>query len=349
MPSLLHPARSVSAALGAVVLAIGAGVLATAASVVSAAPAVAATGHNQVVTVQTSSPTATTGHIDLWQRTAGGALQHVWGPAPAFVGELGVGATRDNVARTPAGTFSLTQAFGNQPNNGTTMPYFQATRADWWDGEDASPNYNKHVHQAASPGPNSENLFTAGAVYAHAVVINYNMSPVRPGLGSAFFLHVSNGQPTAGCVSTPSPLLDQIMHWLRPSQSPVITIGVGSAALAYVNSQNVIAAAHNPIGSLDVVRSSAAGTITVAGWAVDPDRRGGPAQVELFLDRRRVRVVQTSVPRPDVAAHYHVGPDQGFQTTLSAPRGRHQVCAYADNVGMGTRNPGLRCVTLAVS
>ena len=42
---------------------------------------------------------------------------------------------------------------------------------------------------------------TPATCYSHAVVIDYNRFPVRAGAGSAFFLHVTNGQPTAGCVA----------------------------------------------------------------------------------------------------------------------------------------------------
>jgi L,D-peptidoglycan transpeptidase YkuD (ErfK/YbiS/YcfS/YnhG family) len=69
-------------------------------------------------------------------------------------------------------------------------------------------------------------------VYAHAVVINYNMNPVVKGAGSGFFLHVSDGLPTEGCVAIPADDLNVVMRWLDPAQHPVISIGVGSQALA---------------------------------------------------------------------------------------------------------------------
>jgi len=53
---------------------------------------------------------------------------------------------------------------------------------------------------------------------------------------SAIFLHVSNGGPTAGCVSVDSQLLDQILTWLDPSARPVIAIGT-AAQIAYSGPQ----------------------------------------------------------------------------------------------------------------
>jgi len=47
------------------------------------------------------------------------------------------------------------------------------------------------------------------------------------GAGSAFFLHITNGAPTAGCVATDRAALQSLMRWLQPAASPVIAIGVG--------------------------------------------------------------------------------------------------------------------------
>jgi L,D-peptidoglycan transpeptidase YkuD (ErfK/YbiS/YcfS/YnhG family) len=58
-------------------------------------------------------------------------------------------------------------------------------------------------------------------------VIDYNRSPVVQGAGSAFFLHVTVGQPTQGCVSIPLTTLANLMRWLKPAAHPRILIGVG--------------------------------------------------------------------------------------------------------------------------
>jgi L,D-peptidoglycan transpeptidase YkuD (ErfK/YbiS/YcfS/YnhG family) len=130
--------------------------------------------------------------------------------------------------------FTLTQAFGNQPSNGTRLPYFLAGVHDWWDENPASRTYNRHVRSAVSPGGSSENLYDAGHPYAHAVVINYNTNPIVKGAGSAFFLHVSYGAPTEGCVAIPESELNRVMRWLVPADHPVMSIGVGAAPLALV-------------------------------------------------------------------------------------------------------------------
>lgn len=185
----------------------------------------------QVVTVRAASSSATTARLDLWARNVNGTYRHVWGPAFAHIGSSGVGRTREGLSRTPAGVFGLTHAFGNQANNATKLPYFRAGTRDWWNENPRSAKYNSHVVQRSSPGGASENLYYTGRAYAHAIVIDYNMHPVVNGAGSGFFLHVSTGHATAGCVSVSSSKLDTVMRWLTPARRPRISIGVGSAAL----------------------------------------------------------------------------------------------------------------------
>jgi L,D-peptidoglycan transpeptidase YkuD (ErfK/YbiS/YcfS/YnhG family) len=189
----------------------------------------------QVVTVQAASSLSRVAVVRTWQLNADGQYVRVSGPFIAFVGWHGVGHTREGAERTPSGVFTLTQAFGNEANNGTRLPYFRAGPDDWWDEDPSSPRYNRHVISRYSPGVNSENLYYSGAVYAHAVVINYNMNPVIKGAGSGFFLHVSDGIPTHGCVAIPANDLNVVMRWLNPAEHPVISIGVGAQALTPVH------------------------------------------------------------------------------------------------------------------
>jgi L,D-peptidoglycan transpeptidase YkuD (ErfK/YbiS/YcfS/YnhG family) len=189
--------------------------------------------HRQVITVQATSSQSTVAVVRAWNWSEGRYVV-VFAPTLANVGVHGVGPTREGLGRTPTGVFTLTQAFGNQANNGTRLPYFRAGPDDWWDENPESPAYNRHVLSNVSPGGDSENLYDAGAVYAHAVVINYNTDPVVRGAGSGFFLHVSSGYPTAGCVAINARVLNEIMRWLRPADHPVISIGVGAVAVAPV-------------------------------------------------------------------------------------------------------------------
>jgi len=196
------------------------------------APVSAAQSPGQVITVQAATSRSVVAVVRAWKLKSDGMYVEVFGPVVADVGVHGVGPTSEGRGRTPAGVFSLTQAFGNEANNGTKLPYFRAGPDDWWDENPASRMYNRHVRSPVSPGGASENLYYAGAAYANAVVINYNTNRVIKGAGSGFFLHDSFYAPTQGCVAVPAKDLNWLMRWLRPSLHPAISIGVGANARA---------------------------------------------------------------------------------------------------------------------
>jgi L,D-peptidoglycan transpeptidase YkuD (ErfK/YbiS/YcfS/YnhG family) len=184
----------------------------------------------QVVTVVARSSSSTTATLTAWQKGPAGWTAVV-GPVTARIGAAGVGRASETTSRTPAGTFPLTEAFGRLADPGTALPYRVVDGNAWWVSDPASPLYNRFTECARASCPfdtsDGERLLDAGASYDHAVVIDYNRSPVVPGAGSAFFLHVTNGAATAGCVAVPEATLVAILRWLQPSARPLISIGVG--------------------------------------------------------------------------------------------------------------------------
>jgi L,D-peptidoglycan transpeptidase YkuD (ErfK/YbiS/YcfS/YnhG family) len=198
------------------------------------APSAAAGKPGQVVTVKAASGTATTATVEGWELTSTGAYRRVAGPIQAYVGAAGVGQAHEGSMRTPQGVFGLSQAFGIAANPGTALPWFQVDNSDWWDEDAQSARYNQHVRCAPGSCPFresvSEHLADYAVQYRYAVFFDYNVDPVMPGAGSGFFLHVANGQPTAGCVAVPQDSMVWLLRWLTPGQHPVISIGVGPAA-----------------------------------------------------------------------------------------------------------------------
>ncbi|STZ25375.1 L,D-transpeptidase family protein [Mycolicibacterium aichiense] len=213
-------------AVASVVMRIG---LAMLLSLLLAPTANAAPDSSQWIVVGVPAANATTGTLTAFQRV-GQDWKVVLGPTPAKVGELGVGAPADGVYRTPEGTFGFDQAFGRQPNPGTKMPYFQATDQDWWDEDPKSPGYNTHVRSGDQPSAIAENLYDSGPVYDYAVNITSNPNRI-PGKLAGIFLHVSDGDPTWGCVAIGRDEMRSILNWLDPAANPQITIGVGDPSL----------------------------------------------------------------------------------------------------------------------
>ncbi|WP_439032297.1 L,D-transpeptidase family protein [Gordonia terrae] len=184
---------------------------------------------NQMIVVTAPKASDTTATLTAFERGAEGSWKPVIGPTKAFLGSLGMGEPKDNVHRTPQGTFPLDQAFGREANPGTKLPYIKVDQQDWWDSNMKSPTYNTHVRQPQSPGGDSENLYNSGPVYDYAVNIAHNPQRI-PGRASAMFLHVTNGEPTMGCVAIERELMKQILVWLDPAKNPKITIGVNQGA-----------------------------------------------------------------------------------------------------------------------
>ena len=201
---------------------------------VTALPVLGPTGNaTQVVTVEAPSTSSTQAVVQAWQRV-GGRWQRFGGPVAAWVGSAGLTThPSETLAATPIGSFTLTQAFGRLANPGTALPYRQTTPADWWISQTPSPLYNTEQHCASncpfdtSARTVNEHLYYETPFYDYAVVIDYNRAPVVQHAGSAFFLHVTDGSPTAGCVSIDAADLVRIMRWLRPADHPRIVIGLG--------------------------------------------------------------------------------------------------------------------------
>lgn len=193
---------------------------------------------DQVVTVRVATASSTTGMLEGWRLDREtGDYRRVLGPSPVFVGEDGVGRASEYTARTPAGTFTLTESFGiGEPPRRTRLPYVPTTLSTWWVSDVTSPHYN--TMRTCTPGADcgfdqarSEQLGAIG-LYRPAIVIDYNRDPVVPGAGSAFFIHRSAGEPTQGCVSMDPQPLRRLLRWLRPTADPVVSIGVGDEAYA---------------------------------------------------------------------------------------------------------------------
>jgi hypothetical protein len=89
----------------------------------------------------------------------------------------------------------------------------------------------------------------------------------------------------------------------------------------------------SPIGSFDSA-TPAPGTISVGGWAIDPDT-ASPIAVHVYIDNVGAAITAGGY-RPDIAAYFApYGGNHGFNAALPASAGPHTVCIYAINVGVG--------------
>lgn len=138
-----------------------------------------------------------------------------------LVGSQGVGQASEYASRTPKGSYSLGFAFGTGGNPGTSLPYRQITNNSYWISDVNSPYYNTW-QEGEFGGNGNEHLAGYPIPYRYAITLNYNAGV---GNGSAFFLHCSNGSPTAGCVSVPT---DVMLTFMQRIHSGAHIINVNS-------------------------------------------------------------------------------------------------------------------------
>jgi L,D-peptidoglycan transpeptidase YkuD (ErfK/YbiS/YcfS/YnhG family) len=175
----------------------------------------------QVVLVKA---TGTRAQVTACARTSSGTYNRALGPYAGHVGTNGLaplGAKREGDGRTPRGAFPLRGGFGTAANPGTALPWMRVTARDVWVDDSASRLYNTHQVLPANGRWRSAEKLNIRA-YEYAQVIGYNEAR-KPGLGSAIFLHLDSGRPTAGCVSVPRAALLPLLRWQRPGSVMAIT------------------------------------------------------------------------------------------------------------------------------
>lgn len=206
----------------------------------------------QVIVVTAPSWSSTHATLRAYERDGDGGWRLVVDATPARLGWSGLylaDQRRQGTGKTPAGTFGIPSAFGRLKDPGTELPYRQFDRDDAWTYNPSRPaTYN--VFQDAPVSWNSygsyvEELWTYGMQYNYVAVMDYNLpdGPIRRGAdgirraaepantraGGGIFLHVSNGQSTAGCIAIPQRTMRDVLQWLDPDRKPVIVVGPESA------------------------------------------------------------------------------------------------------------------------
>lgn len=113
-------------------------------------------------------------------------------------------AKREGDGGTPAGLLRLVRVLYradrlSAPN--CNVPVEPIAPLDGWCDDVADPAYNKPVRLPFAPS--HEALWREDHVYDIIGVLDWNLSPVTRGRGSAIFFHVATSDyaPTAGCVA----------------------------------------------------------------------------------------------------------------------------------------------------
>ena len=97
-----------------------------------------------------------------------------------------------------------------------------------------------------------------------------------------------------------------------------------------------------PVANWDGL-SAAGSTVSLWGWAFDPDQLGAQVSVHVYVDGRWSGTA-TQVVRSDVGQVFPgAGSGHGFAYSASVAPGAHSVCVYAIDVDVTSRNTPLGC------
>ncbi len=151
-------------------------------------------------------------------------------PFQAGIGRNGFaipGAKREGDGQSPSGLFRLGKLFSYEKDANTKMPFIQTSPEDKWIDDPDSPDYNRYI-RGMTQAKSFENLKINSDEYKYCMVIEYNMHPVVKGIGSAIFLHLSQGEntnPSAGCIVITPRHMEQLLKWMKPELKPSILMG----------------------------------------------------------------------------------------------------------------------------
>lgn len=142
---------------------------------------------------------------------------------PCALGRSGIVAEKvEGDGGTPVGRFPVRRLFYRHDRMGRPHSLIPASPVQphqgWCDAVE-SPHYNRPVTLPSRY--RHEQLWRADGLYDLVLVIGHNDRPVRPGAGSAVFVHVAHPAmtPTEGCIAfTPEDLL-HILSVMRPGDA----------------------------------------------------------------------------------------------------------------------------------
>lgn len=122
----------------------------------------------------------------------------------AFVGKNGITDKKvEGDLKTPRGTFNIGISFGTYDKiNNKKIKYIKITPNLYWIDDSDSAYYNQLVDitKVQKDWKHAEHLAEYPIQYEYAIEIKTNPQN-KPNRGSAIFIHCSNGNQTAGCIS----------------------------------------------------------------------------------------------------------------------------------------------------
>ncbi len=137
---------------------------------------------------------------------------------------------KEGDGKSPAGVFSLTQAFGYatpEEMKSVKLPYVQCSTMVECVDDVKSTHYNTILARTNVAKPDwhsSEIMLMKDNEYSMGIVIDHNTPSAKPGGGSCVFMHIWKGPGvgTSGCTAMTPENMDTVIHWLDPKAHPIL-------------------------------------------------------------------------------------------------------------------------------
>lgn len=212
------------------------------------APPEALARATQLLVVTTPNWDASAGELRRFVRDA---VNAPWLPAggavPVVVGRAGLGwgvgfdslaaagtepagpRKREGDGRSPAGAYSLGQAFGFAPADSMStirLPYVPLASTTECVDDTSSAHYNRVLDRGsvADVDWRSAERMREISLYRLGVLVDYNAAPPVSGRGSCIFVHIWDGpaSTTSGCTALDAAELTELVEWLEPEARPAL-------------------------------------------------------------------------------------------------------------------------------
>lgn len=142
---------------------------------------------------------------------------------PCALGRSGlIQRKREGDGASPRGAFRLRMGyyrpdlFSARPR--TPLPLRATRPEDGWCDEAGDRRYNRPL-PLPCPGVSAERMWRGDGLYDLVIDLDYNRGPIRPGRGSAIFLHCARPgyPPTEGCIALARTDLVRLLRRIGPA------------------------------------------------------------------------------------------------------------------------------------
>ena len=194
----------------------------------------------RVLITLSAEKSSDSGVLNVYKKELGENNASAWRlqfSTPARLGKAGLYKEKEGDNKTPVGIFRMNTPFGRLDKlEGFPDNYIKVDKNYYWNGDSASPLYNKLVNIEAYQDfdkDKSEHIIDYGKYYNYCIDTGYNIEGT-PYKGSAIYLHcVVNNENTHGCIAVPETDMISIMRLYDEGNTYIAIYDIADLAAMY--------------------------------------------------------------------------------------------------------------------